>query len=176
MDNAVGSGYELLKEEMKARGLTPSQIASKTVAVVLDIIANAEDKTVYLDVWEAKRRLSALESKVDQYQRELSTLEKKIAIAKKSLIEEKEELQEYIDEFYEKLEKCETPEGKDALRRAQMFRNSVDIDTSYDNYAYIVALGAILSCGGYEPMSELRKIDRKLPEIVFGNRSIYWDK
>ena len=49
------------------------------------------------------------------------------------------------------------------MRRAQMFVNSVDVETKYDNTAFIVALGAILSDGKIGAIEELRKINPRMP-------------
>lgn len=47
------------------------------------------------------------------------------------------------------------------MRRVQVFKNEVKIDTKYDNTAYIIALGAILSDGAIGAIDELKKINAK---------------
>ena len=61
-------------------------------------------------------------------------------------------------------------EGRDTMRIAQMFVNMVDVDTKYDNTAYIIGLAAILSRGGISAIDELKKINKKLPDV--GNITI----
>ena len=51
------------------------------------------------------------------------------------------------------------------MRIARMFVNMVDVDTKYDNTAYIIGLAAILSRGGINAIGELKKINKKLPDV-----------
>ena len=68
----------------------------------------------------------------------------------------------YIDKFFAALNECETPEGRDALKKAQMFVNSVNIKTVYDNTAYINGLAAILTKGESATVADgLEKIDEE---------------
>lgn len=85
--------------------------------------------------------------------------------AKKESIErERQDLQEYIDGFLKDIEKCETPEGRDAMRRAQVYVNTVGnmVQSAYDRTAYINALGAIMTRGSFDCTVELKKINPKL--------------
>ena len=60
------------------------------------------------------------------------------------------------------MEQAETPEARDRLRVAQAFINSVDIDTKYDNTAFIVGLSALLSGVQINPLKEIQKINPKI--------------
>ena len=73
---------------------------------------------------------------------------------------------DYVENFFTALETCETDKGRDALRAAQMFVNSVTIDSKYDNTAFIIGLASILSQGNVGPIEELKKINNKIPSPV----------
>lgn len=73
-----------------------------------------------------------------------------------------QETKSYIDEFNSALEQCETAEGRDTMRLAQMFVNTVNIESAENNTAYINGLACILSngkCGSL--FGGFKKIDEK---------------
>lgn len=156
-----------MREEMERRGFTKSQIESKTAAAVLDILTKSGNK--FSSIVEAEAEESKLLSNLRYEQ---SSLERSIAKYRATILSLKYELddiirrgdeaQEYIGKFYNALRECETAEGRDAMRRAQVFINSVSVDSKYDNTAYIIALGSILSDGTYGPIEELKKINPKI--------------
>jgi predicted RNase H-like nuclease (RuvC/YqgF family) len=115
----------------------------------------AESKALHVLRSEARR----LAREVEWHKAAIQKLEREYAKIK----EKADGDQAYIDEFVNALSNCETDEGRDALRRAQMFVNSVDVDTKYDNTAFIIALGAILSGGKIGAIEALHKINHKIP-------------
>lgn len=164
------TGLDCLRDEMKKRGMTKSQIESNVVAVMLDILANSENK--YSEMWrteaheterlkEIRKDIRSEEWTLGYLKRERETLEKEVASVK----EQRKHCEDYIESFYKSLEKCETQEGRDALRSAQMFINTVNINSKYDNTAFIIGLASILSKGGINAIAELEKINKKLPTI-----------
>lgn len=162
------SGLECLQEELISRGIHPTTAQSRAIAVAVDIIANAGHEN--LDLWETKKRqgeiVAAAQNNVIKSEQRLKDIEAKIKKEEQTLqdVSRKfEPMQEYIDAFYEALEECETDEGRDALKRAQLFANSVDIETKYDNTAFIVGLSAILSSGRVPAIQTLKKINKRLP-------------
>lgn len=162
------TGLDLLKEEMKKRGLNQAQCDSKVAVVVLDILA--ETKTAYTDLREAENRVNdlrtqeyRLKARVDRLDAELIEMQKRINSAKDC---EWIYAPEYIQAFYESLKECETEEGRDALKAAQMFVNTVTIDSKYDNTAFIIGLASILSQGHVGAIDELKKINNKIPSPV----------
>ena len=167
------NGLDCLREEMEKRGCNKAQIESKSVAVVLDIVANSGDKYTKIQEEEAnltraiakkEKEIRNLDWRIDNRESRLRELDRKIEIK-----EQKAEYDNtYIEEFYQALNDCETPEGRDAMKRAQTFINSVDVDTKYDNTAYIIGLAAILSEGNIGAIETLKKINKKLP-------AFYWD-
>ena len=155
------NGLDCLREEMASRGLTRVQIESKTVAVVLDILSKSGDK--YQKMWETEQELTKRASAAQQTIRYLDDKEYDLDRKENELREVFETERKYIDDFNKSLEECETQEGRDRMRIAQMFVNSVDIDTKYDNTAFIIGLSAILSGGQINAIKELKKINSKLP-------------
>ena len=80
------------------------------------------------------------------------------------LQEVREELEASVQKFEEGIRNCETAEARDMMKRVQFFVDAVDVDTKYDNTAYIIGLASILSDGNLDAMTELKKINKKLPE------------
>ena len=169
------TGLDCLREELRGRGLTDSQINSKVAAVVLDVVSQAGDK--YTKMWKSETDTSKRErdllKTIAWAEKRKSDLEIDIEIANRRLEEceeKKREIETYINTLCKAMEECETKEGRDTMRIAQMFVNMVDIDTKYDNTAYIIGLAAILSRGGISAIDELKKINKKLPDV--GNITI----
>ena len=164
------TGLDCLREELEKRGLNKAQINSKVAAVVLDVVAQSGDK--YTQMWKSeeetsKRECDALNTIMQAEHKEIE-LNARIERAERALElckEKKRQIESYVSKMCEALENCETPEGRDTMRIAQMFVNTVNVDTKYDNTAYIIGLAAILSMGGISPIDELKKINKKLPDI-----------
>ena len=144
------TGLDMLKQEMLKRGCTKAQTESKLVAVVLDIVA--ETGTAYTDLREAEERMKdiALAAAALQTQR------KEVKTAEETF---RAETGKYIEDFKNLLRDCETAKARDALKVAQIFTDSIQIRTAYDNTAYINGL-AMLLCGQeiQSPMA-LRKVE-----------------
>lgn len=164
------TGIDCLREELEMRGLSKAQIESKVVAVVLDVVANSGNK--YAEMWKHEqgesKKLRDLERGIRRAERELDSIQKQIAIfeaEENRARESRKHCEDYIDQFNSSLLACETAPGRDAMRTAQVFVNSVSVDTKYDNTAYIIGLAAILSKGGLNAIQELKKINKKLPDI-----------
>lgn len=165
------TGLELLKQEMINRGCTKAQCDSKVVLVVLDIVSKADGKYLLLAELESTIKSKRLEITCLQDQIEQLKIDRQKA---KKEYEEMEQLRynrkmkklqetdDYIKKFFEALEQAETPEARDRLRVAQTFINSVDIDTKYDNTAFIVGLSALLSGVQIHPLKEIQKINPKI--------------
>lgn len=167
------TGLELLQEEMRRRGATPNQINSKAVGMVLDIISGSISKNTYLDIAEAKQHLTNIRNQLSRDEQEMIALRRRIQKEKDEWYIERNKMNEamkdlgdeyieYIENFQKSLMETETPEGRDAMRIAQMFINSVEIDTKYDNTAFIIGLSAILSGNRINAMEELKAINPKL--------------
>ncbi|MBQ6503148.1 MAG: hypothetical protein IJI57_04445 [Flexilinea sp.] len=155
------TGLDCLKEEMLRRGLTKAQCESKTVAVVLDILANSG--TSYTEQYDIENHLEKLKQECADTERYLHNLRGQYQKEREEIVKWKDEIQQYVDGLLEQLKTCETKEGQDRLKLAQMFVDSVNVQTKYDNTAFIIGLSAILSSGEVAPVEELRKINNKIP-------------
>lgn len=162
------TGLECLYEELQKRGYKKQQIVNlKIIPVLLDIISNSgemyqELDTLQKDVNRLKREKKEAENELSILESSISSLEWNIQHKADSCYKQAEE---YISKFFDALNSCETPEARDALKTAQMFVNSVDVETKYDNTAFIIGLSAILTRGAVAPVDELRKINKKIPEM-----------
>lgn len=165
------TGLECLREELKRRGATKSQINSNVVGMVLDIVS--ESGNVYQRTAEAENKLRFVEDQYWRMKQEMDLDKKRleernekiveqIRRAQSTLDEKNDEYLEYIEAFENALKECETAEGRDAMRIAQVFVNSVDVDTKYDNTAFIIGLSAILTSGRIGAIDELKKVNPKL--------------
>lgn len=149
-------GKELLFEELRARGLTESQIKSKAVAVLLDVIANdgtdryLNAKEVDDELKEKKEALVSLQNslKIRKWQNEevLKSLRRRSDNLEENIKAMRAEFDEYVAEFGKSLEAMETPEARDQLKAAHLFTNTVKIQSKENNTAYIQGLAQIL-CG-----------------------------
>ncbi len=156
------NGLECLHEEMKARGCTSAQINTKAVSVVLDILSEDPGKTFSL-VADARKELEKLKSKAELKKHELDVLQWNAEQTREKFEREFKDKQAYIDKFYAALESCETPEGRDRLRAAQVYANSAILETKYDNTVYNNWLGALLAgASSFDGLEEIRKVN---PEI-----------
>ena len=168
------TGLELLKEEMIRRGCTKQQTEAKVIGVVLDILSNT---TINQDTEQAERQLARLRREIlDEkinLRREKARYENEKQIYErdeKKLLKIKQETEAYIEDFEKAMRECETEKGRDAMRCAQVFADSVNVETKYDNTAYIIGMAAILSAGAIGPITELKKINKKIPmpDPLFG--------
>lgn len=155
------TGLDCLREELANRGLPKSQIESRGVAMTLDILSNSGD--FYTKMQRDEKELS---EKVKSLTREQNSLERSIEHYRKieagyrdREAQKRLEEVEYIKQFFAAVKTCETAEGRDAMKRAQIFINTVSVDTKYDNTAFIIGLSAILSDGNVGALSELKKIN-----------------
>ena len=164
------SYLDLFREELKRRGLSDAQANSKAVAVALDVLSQSGDMYTSLQksenatskrLGELSRAAQAVRSDIEYYEKRKRILLNEIEALNKT----KAEVDDYARAFNKSLLECETAEGRDAIRRVQLFINNANVDTKYDNTAYIIALGAILSNGKIGAISELRKINKKIPAI-----------
>lgn len=175
------SGLECLREEMRKRGCSEQQTNSKAVAIVLDILASANangEMHIYQDIQTAETQLSNVEREISFALSKLGTVERDLVIKKSSAIDEikqlevaKAELDNYIEDFKKSLLECETAEGRDRLRAAQMYINTVTVKTCYDNTAFITCLGAILTGQSIGIVKELKKIN---PELFKTKEEVDW--
>lgn len=168
-----GNLMERLREELLKLGYTKTQVNSQVVHGVLSIVAKNSE---YLDIAEIEKAKKFQQTKLADLEWSVSCEKEKIEELKKKremLIEHIDKIfdemcgvsVEYIKKFLDTIKECETPEGRDAIRVAQMFVNSVQVDTKYDNTAFIIGLSSILSNWNTGAIDELRKINTKIPDV-----------
>lgn len=164
------TGLDCLREELLAKGFNKQQVNSKIFLGTLEVVANSQGK--YTDLDRLEEDIKKLKSEAEDLNAAVRNLTYFRDTLKKQISEKIEmeygPIQEYIDSFFEALKECETPEGRDALKAAQVFVNSCSVNTKYDNTAYIIALGSILSKGGYYPMEELSKVNPTIRKYYLG--------
>ena len=165
---------EELRERLLQKGHTKQELKSKVLASALDIFNNSngevldfvrlenEKKELEISIKHLKREEKDNEWRIKHQEEELS----KICNGRQELLSKAQrEAKELHQRFLEELKNGETPEGRDTLRKAQLFIDSVEVTTKYDNTAYIAGLAAILSSGKIDALEELKKINPK----AFGN-------
>ena len=176
------TGLDCLREEMAKRGCTKSQIKSKTVGVVLDILSgtgtvNADCVAAEEKLESLRHRIKTLESNAGMLASQIRFLEDRRSGAQRKFVREMQEYSEYIAAFNKSLEECETPEARDRLRAAQIFVNTVEIKTAYDNTAYINWLGALLAGNQVGGLAQMKKLNPKLFEPSVDERlGATWEK
>lgn len=184
MDDKKLNGYECLVEELKKRGIPKAAANGRAVAATVDILA--ETGGIILEFKDLEKKKEQLQSDIEFCTSTLAKLEaeekealKKTKIAMDNwydvLSEANQKNADYIEHFYSELNNCETPEERDLLRKAQMFVNSVSVDTKYDNTAFIIGLAAILANGNVGAIDELRKINKRIPQVWSDGRKSWMD-
>lgn len=154
------TGLECLREEMKRRGATPNQITSKAVGMVLDIMSGGGE--TYINIAEAEQHLVNLTNRIAVLEGELKSIREQIRREREWNESIRNEITKYVEDFNNAISDMETAEGRDALKTAQMFVNSVDVDTKYDNTAFIIGLASILSGESMNAIAELKKMNPQL--------------
>lgn len=167
------TGLECLREKLRERGFTKVQTENKTVLAVLEILSGCDEygneNKLLKEIEQLECRASRLASTCEAYSKRLEVITGDIEKIKAELKEASDacykEEKEHIDAFFKALNEAETPEARDTLRTAQMYVNSVTVDTKYDNTAFIIGLAAILAKGAIAPMDKLHKINPKIPKV-----------
>lgn len=158
------SGLELLKEELKKRRFSKTQIESPVVAGVLDILANTG--TNFSDYSELIKRNEDLLRAIELQQRELEERKRILKDRELKCINIFNDLFAYAEKFNQSLHECESDEGRDAMRAAQLFCNVVmnRISTPQNNTAFIYGLACILAGKEIPEFPDLKSIPEMLPK------------
>lgn len=150
---------EQIRYEMANRGATPQQMNAKWIPMVVEIVTQNKG---YEDEAKLEADLKFLRHEIEHLETIKRNWREKVDHDRDELEKMKVGIENYIKEWSQAFSECETEEGRDRLRTAQVFANSVQISTKYDNTAYIVGLSAILSGGVIAPIEEIKKINTKL--------------
>lgn len=146
-----------------AHGCNKQQVYCKTadalIPAVLDFVTQkgdlytklAEDEETAIATANVLKTLTEL---VNEKKSEIAELEQR----RSWLIDTRtNEIMGYIEEFHKAIQECETPEARDRLKMLQMFVNTVEVDTKYDNTAFINGIASILS-GVSASVDKLQKV------------------
>lgn len=185
------NGYNLLVMELVERGFPMRTISyhERMIKAIVEILATDEECKTAIQVSNMKLEqiakecadLRHREAEIEKMSRKLEALNadyRRLSVIEDTTEKYKKLLQEFIDEktkhareFSEKLLECETPEGRDLMRRAVYFKSNISVNTKYDNTAYIIALGAMLTApGSMDLVGTLRKINKNIPDITVNGR------
>lgn len=179
------NGIECLKQELLDRGYTKQQAESKVVLGVLEILAQDREgrysdmKRAQEEIDQLKDVISRLESRAEEYRKQCAILRAEIQRGEAGLQQQLTAIYQrslaQIEEFQRTLEQAETDEARDLLRLAQMYVNTVNVNTVYDNTAFIIGLAAVLSGGKSADMKQLKKIDAKIrkPTLYYDGTGSY---
>ena len=164
------TGLDCLREEMEKRGANKAQIESKTATMVLDILSEANGRYEDLakleaDIKDCEDYLQKMKSQIYDYEQRVAYLYHKIQSSQEEIQKEIDkkygEAIAYIEEFHKCLKECETPEGRDAMRRAQVFVNSVNIENERNNTYFIQGLAMVMA---NNPIGNITKYE-KVPQV-----------
>lgn len=147
------SGIEELRKRMKELGASSTQCNSPTVGILLAIFADnehAEDALKCLnDLKEEASRVirekGSMAMRLEWKRQELEHRENELA----KRVQEVAELRAQIEKVAEDILRCETPEGRDRQRLAEIYNRTVlnarpRMD-SYEMQRYITGLSRILA-------------------------------
>ena len=154
------SALDWIRDKLLEKGYTKQQVNSSVVPAVVDILDSYDDEYAKIKEQEDKETERLKEIRRAIYALEVYRTDLKEQVREQEdLLERYQADADYIAAFNKALENCETAEGRDMMRRAQVFVNSVFVDTKYDNTAYIIGLSAILSSGEIGPLEAMRKLN-----------------
>lgn len=155
------TGLDALREEIIRRGGTEAMAKSKTAALVLEILSEGKAySTVQWEIEELERKLEYTKT-APQRDAETKLLKAEhVYCDARQMKAEVDEKVKYIESWVDGLNQCETPEARDNMRTAQVFINTVNVDTKYDNTAFIVALASILTGGKINGVKALKNINK----------------
>ena len=167
------TSLEELKQEMILRGAKANQVNGKTVAMVLDILSNSN--SINTNEWESEQKVKRLEERKSQINKEIERLNEEAKKARElkdtelrnvyKNIEERErgiqDMIQYCKDLKQSIEQCETEEGREKVRLAQVFRNSVNVGIGVaDSAAYVLGLAMLLTgCDLRGGVNALKEID-----------------
>lgn len=148
--------YKLYKDALIKAGASKQMADSKTAQICFTVCANNPKLLELIDLNEVYKKrvieLGNIESRINyaqslepKYDRIREFINSHKGVEKAADVYQANA--EYIEKFNKSLDECETKEGRDALRLAQVFVNSVNTNTDQNNTAFINGLACILSRG-----------------------------
>lgn len=160
------TGIEMLREELLKKGYTKQQIGSQVVFGVLEVVAGnsiyTEQAHLLAEIDELNKQIAGLQATADMLKTYIDIKTNYVDECVERAFHEQTEL---IKTFLDALKSAETPEARDAIRVAQTYINAVDVDTKYDNTAFIIGLAQILSVWNTAAIDTLHKINPKIGPV-----------
>ena len=162
------------KDLIEKKGCQKVQANSKVIPIILDLLKDSGNQYETLDdidrqITSRTETLRYLQRKYDSLIHRKEALSKEIdeisTIINNVADVRYKQIKEYIDSFYKSLEECETPEGRDLIKAAQVYVNTIQVKTGADNTAFILGLAAILSGGKIATGNEIKKVDPIVPVL-----------
>jgi hypothetical protein len=150
------TGREILNQKLKAKGLTDVQIKSKAVETTIAVLAEETDGTNYSALIQdaiqeyrvARNNADAEARRYSAKTEALSNNERANSAREQDLIKSANGIKNLLidlEKVYDEILELETAEQRDRTRTARLFMDNVNVNTVYDNTAYIKGLSAILS-------------------------------
>ena len=150
------TGREILNQKLKAKGLTDAQIKSKAVETTIAVLAEETDGTNYSALIQdaiqeyrvARNNADAEARRYSAKTEALSNNERANSAREQDLIKSANGIKNLLidlEKVYDEILELETAEQRDRTRTARLFMDNVNVNTVYDNTAYIKGLSAILS-------------------------------
>ena len=150
------TGREILNQKLKAKGLTDAQINSKAVETTIAVLAEETDGTNYSALIQdaiqeyrvARNNADAEARRYSAKAEALSDNERANSARRKDLEKSANDIKNLLidlEKVYDEILELETAEQRDRTRTARLFMDNVNVNTVYDNTAYIKGLSAILS-------------------------------
>lgn len=164
------TGKELFEQEMRKRGFNTSQINSKAVAFCLDFFANnGDDIGKWYKISELNEEIQQLERRIESKKRAIDGAERNLIIMRNELeaqVQKAKEDGKYLEELLKKIENSGDQETKNTIALMQTFYQAVEINTKYDNTAFIAGCAAILSKGKIDALTEFKKVNPKVTSMT----------
>jgi len=157
------TNFEEFIQRMRDAGANETQLNSKTALLAYSVLGEMSEDANRL--WDLRGDITKAEKNLAYYTNAAKKHIKEMDKERNELVERERKINAYIDHFNQCLEAMETEAGRDRLKAAQIFINTVNVDTKYDNTAFIVGLSALLSGVTIDAPEELKKINKR-----FGGR------
>lgn len=169
------NSIETYRDAMINAGITKQMAESKTAMIALSVLSNNPDLIKVYDIEQiirdterkavqALRRYDCLTDMVERLESKYGSIKANIEASEIYQRTENmcDRMNEYLDRFFESINNCETKEGRDAIKAAQMFVNTVEVNSKYDNTAFIAGMAAILSRTPSMSLDRLEKVNHKI--------------
>ena len=171
------SGYENLIAEL-LKEYHPNKIATneRFIQAIVRILAENPEDRVALEMAEKerdeaedlKRKSNAILKDAERREREAEKKEREVEERIKHAVQQESKLEiliKRVEKVREEIKACETPEARDKMRLANLFRS--ECSRGSDGLAYVRGLSNILGNGGRKPESKEEATEDESPVLGF---------